>query len=318
MGQLCPACFLEFEPTGDNAQGLCPLCAGAAPDPRQARPAPLPPPLDTRKKRDASARSAEGLAYPQRLEFSRFAYDQGVGNLIGVPLALVLAWLFCSTSLGNMFASMVGMAFHELGHASIAWLSSRFAVPLPFFTFHLEEQSLLMGLLVGGLLCWSTYQSWREDNRFAIGISVALLLVFLVFSLGVSGHRSLMWGTLSGALGELVFGSFLLIAFFFPMPDRARWDFWRWFVLVPASLTYVHALKLWRTVSADVSLMPWGSALGSDSDGDMNRLVKTYGWGANELADFYLGAGYLCLAAIAVAYGFAVWRQLRGRDEADA
>ena len=94
-----------------------------------------------------------------------------------------------------------------------------------------------------------------------------------------------MWQILSGALGELLLGAFLLVAFHFPLPDKIRWDFWRWVAIIPGALCFTHAMKLWRTVASDVSQMPWGSALGNDSDGDMNRLVQQFGWGANELAD---------------------------------
>ena len=112
---------------------------------------------------------------------------------------------------------------------------------------------------------------------------------------------------------SILFGAFLLISFHFPLPDRFRWDFWRWLVLLPASLCFMHALLLWRTVSADVSLMPWGSAIGAESDGDMNRLVQRFGWNANELADFYLGAAYLGLAAMVFTYGYAAFRVWKNR-----
>ena len=57
--------------------------------------------------------------------------------------------------------------------------------------------------------------------------------------------------------------------------------------------------------------MPWGSAIGSESDGDMNRLVRQFGWNATELAGFYLNVGYLGLTALAAAYAYAVYRFLK-------
>jgi hypothetical protein len=65
---------------------------------------------------------------------------------------------------------------------------------------------------------------------------------------------------------------------------------------------------LWRTVAADVSQMPWGSAIGSEDDGDMNRLVQQFHWSANALAEVYLTTAYLALAALAVAYAYAGYR----------
>jgi len=120
-----------------------------------------------------------------------------------------------------------------------------------------------------------------------------------------------MWQILAGGLGEIVFGAFILVAFHFALPDRFRWDFWRWIAVVPAALCFTQAIVLWRTVSADVSQMPWGSAVGSESDGDMNRLVQVFHWDANDLADFYLSTAYLGLTALVIAYAYAAYRFLQ-------
>jgi hypothetical protein len=101
------------------------------------------------------------------------------------------------------------------------------------------------------------------------------------------------------------------VAFHFPLPDRFRWDFWRWAALIPAGHCFAQAVRLWRAVSADVSQMPWGSAIGADSDGDMNRLVQQFGWSANDLADFYLAVAYACLLALFVTYAYAAYRLKR-------
>jgi len=256
---------------------------------------------------DRASKAVQGER-TQRLAHSRSSFDIGLENLIGVPLVLLLSYLFSSTLLGRILASFVGMPFHELGHAAASWLSSRIAIPLPFFTVWYDDQSLLMGLLVASALTWLGYHAYQERNRFALATAVLLLFIQAVFTLALPAQLTLMWQILSGALGELLFGAFLLVAFHFPLPDRLRWDFWRWVAIIPGALCFTHAMRLWRTVVSDVSQMPWGSALGNDSDGDMNRLVQQFGWGANELAEFYLHTGYLCLAAMAVAYGYAIWR----------
>ena len=246
-----------------------------------------------------------------RLTHSRSRHDQGMENLIALPAALTLSWLFCATSLGRILASMVGMPFHELGHAAASWLSSRIAIPLPFFTLWYDDQSWLMGLVVASVLGWFLFHTRREGNHFMFGVTCALVSGWLFATFLVSPRTTLMWQILAGALGEIVFGAFLLTVFHFPLPDRFRWDFWRWVALIPAALCFMHALSLWRTVAADVTLMPWGSAIGSESDGDMNRLVQQFGWGANEIAGFYLGAAYLGLAALVATYAYAAYRLKR-------
>ena len=258
-----------------------------------------------------TASHAPPITKGPRLTHSRSRYDEGVENLIAVPGVLLLSLWVCSTNLGRLLASMVGMPFHELGHAAASWLSSRIAIPLPFFTFWYDDQSVLMGLIVAGVLGWLLFHTYREKNWFMLSSASVLALAWAVTTFLVPPSTTLMWQILSGALGELVFGAFLLVAFHFALPDRMRWDFWRWLVLIPAGLCFTQATLLWRTVSTDVSQMPWGSAIGSDSDGDMNRLVKQFGWNANELADFYLTIAYLGLTALAIAYTYAAYRFLQ-------
>jgi len=208
-----------------------------------------------------------------RLTHSRSQYDQGMENLIAVPLVMLLSWLFCSTSFGRLM--------------------------------------VLMGLLVAGLLGWLMFHTYREKNWFMLASASVVLLVWAVVTFLIPPTRTLMWQILAGGLGEIVFGAFILVAFHFALPDRLRWDFWRWIALVPAALCFTQAIVLWRTVSADVSQMPWGSAVGSESDGDMNRLVQVFHWDANDLADFYLNLAYLGLTALAITYSYAAYRFLQ-------
>jgi Zn-finger nucleic acid-binding protein len=247
------------------------------------------------------------------LTHSRSQYDQGMENLIAVPLVMLLSWLFCSTHFGRLMASLVGMPFHEVGHAAASWLSSRIAIPLPFFTFWYDDQSVFMGLVVAVVLGWLLFHTYREKNWFMLGSTAVVSLAWAVITFLIPPSRTLMWQILAGALGELVFGAFLLVGFHFALPDRLRWDFWRWIALIPAALCFTQATMLWRTVSADVSQMPWGSAIGSDSDGDMNRLVQQFHWNANDLADFYLNIAYLGLTTLAIAYTYAAYRFLQRR-----
>jgi len=252
------------------------------------------------------------------LTHSRSRYDEGMENLIAVPVVMTLSWLLCTTGFGRLLASLVGMPFHEVGHAAASWLSSRIAIPLPFFTFWYDDQSVLMGILVAGVLAWLLLHTYRESNRFMLCSVAVVLLAWAVLTFFVPPSQTLMWQILAGALGEITIGAFLLIAFHFPLPDRFRWDFWRWVALIPAALCFTHAMMLWRSVSSDVSQMPWGSAVGTESDGDMNRLVQQFGWNANGLADFYASTAQLGLMALGVAYAYAIYRMLRKKRERSA
>jgi Zn-finger nucleic acid-binding protein len=240
--------------------------------------------------------------------FEPISFDEGIGNRLGVPLALALGFAFCATRVGQFFGSLVSMPFHELGHALASWLGSRFAVPLPFFTVWSNDRSLPFGLALAGLLGWLGFHSWREGRRFGLVLAGALLAAQLGLSCFVSARASLMCQILGGGLGEIVLGGLVLVAFHFPLPARLRWDFWRWPALLPGGVCFGHAALTWIAAARDARRIPWGSAIGDESDGDMNRLVHSFGWSAAELARFYLGAVCLSALVIGAAYVLALGR----------
>jgi hypothetical protein len=243
--------------------------------------------------------------------FDRVSFERGTANWLAAPVALVLALLFCMTATGRFFGSLVGMPFHELGHALTSWLSSRFAVPLPFFTIWHERQSLPFGLVVAAIIAGFGLRSWLEQRRFGVALAGTLLVLQLGLSWLVPARSTLMLQILGGALGEIVLGALVLVAFHFPLPDRLRWDFWRWPALLPSSLCLANALLLWSRAARDVRHMPWGAAIGDESDGDMNRLVNGFGWRAKELAAFYLKVAVASVVVLALAQLWAWYRARR-------
>lgn len=240
--------------------------------------------------------------------FEPISFDEGIGNRLGAPLALAFGFSFCATQAGQFFGSLVSMPFHELGHALASWLGSRFALPLPFFTVWSNDQSLPFGLALAGVLGWFGFHSWREGRRFGVVVAGALLAAQLGLSCFVSARTSLMCQILGGGLGEIVLGGLVLVAFHFPLPARLRWDFWRWPALLPGGVCFGHAALTWIAAARDTRRIPWGSAIGDESDGDMNRLVHGFGWSATELARFYLGGVCVGALLIAAAYVLALGR----------
>lgn len=277
---------------------------------RRARRASTIAPTAEREPTAGDAAVAMKSAVPRRdgEAFEPISFDEGIGNRLGAPLALAFGFAFCSTRAGQFFGSLMSMPFHELGHALASWLGSRFALPLPFFTVWSNDQSLPFGLALGGVLGWFGFHSWREGRRFGLVVAGALLAAQLWLSCFASARASLMYQILGGGLGEIVLGGLVLVAFHFPLPARLRWDFWRWPALLPGGVCFGHAALTWVAAARDVRRIPWGSAIGDDSDGDMNRLVHGFGWSAPELARFYLGAACVSALVIGAAYVLALGR----------
>jgi hypothetical protein len=245
----------------------------------------------------------------------RLPFDDPRVNLLALPAAFAVAWLVQLSSLGRMLLVPVQIQFHELGHAVVAWLSSRSALPLPFgFTFWREERSYFTGACTLFLLAVWLWSAWREQRRFALFSGIALLVVCLRLSITISAERSMMFVIAGGLAGELVLSCAALVAFYFPLPDRLRWDFFRFLVLVPSAATWLSAARLWLGVSAGTRALPMGSILGTpgDGSGDLARLIAGYGFTQHGIARGYLlltvatGSVWLC------AYAWFAWRARQG------
>jgi hypothetical protein len=219
--------------------------------------------------------------------------------------------------LGRLLLVPVRIQFHELGHALVAWLSSRFALPLPFgFTFWHEGQSATAALLALGLLGYLVYRSDREGSRFGVVVGLGLVLLWLWLSRGLSAERSLTWVIAGGCAGELVLSALTMVAFYFPLPDRLRWDFFRFVVLVPATAVWRAALWLWIDIARGRAALPTGTFVGiGETRGDLDRLLAEPGFDADRIVRLYLTLALLTGAFGLLAYGLFAWRALRGLRE---
>ncbi|HWO14499.1 MAG TPA: hypothetical protein VNN80_33570 [Polyangiaceae bacterium] len=291
--------------------------ARAEPQLELEQPGPLPVPSAPRGPAELSAAPTPALVAPPtdagtsaEPAFNRSSFEHGALNVAAAPATLGLCLWIATGPLGAFFAALVAMPFHELGHALTSWLSSRIAVPLPFFTVWYDEQSLWFGLVLALGLGWLAYHSRRERTRFGLWLALGLLALQLGLSWLVPARLTRMLQIAGGALGELVLATLVIVGFHFPLPDRLRWDFWRWLALPPAALCLAHAWLTWLAARRDPARIPWGAAIGDQADGDMNRLVFDYGWTAQQLTAFYLRAGVSCALVIAGAYALA-WRRTR-------
>ncbi len=264
-------------------------------------------------------RTAQGLlegdteAEPE-LEAQRIPFSNPWADILTVPLALLWMSLVATTELGRVLLYMVQLQFHELGHAVPAWLSGRAALPLPFgFTFWKQDRSVFVGLLVTSLIGVLLYRGWLERRRFPVLVGTGLLALQGLFSLLLSEESSMMLMILGGIAGEIILSSFVMIAFFFPVLDRLRWDFFRFLLLFPAAGAWVATTKLWLEIRHGSHELPMGSILGAagDGSGDLDRLVQVYGFTRAGITTMYMTMIWLSALALLVVYGFFAVRSLR-------
>jgi hypothetical protein len=235
-------------------------------------------------------------------------------ELLALPLSLLGALLLSASNFGRMLAVPVQIQFHELGHALVAWLSSRAALPLPFgFTFWRQERSTFTGLCVLFLLGLLFVKADRERKPFGVLLSALAIAAWAVLSFIVSNERSEMWIIAGGVAGEFVLTALAMLAFSFPLPDRLRWDFFRLLVLPLATFAWVSSARLWIGVARGTAPLPVGSILGTSGDlgGDLDRLLQVYGFSAAELTRGYLRLCAASAALVLSSYSFCAARALR-------
>jgi hypothetical protein len=235
----------------------------------------------------------------------RLGFDNPWVHLLALPVMLLLGALAQTSLFLRMLLTPVQIQFHELGHASSAWLSGRAALPLPFgFTFWREEQSVFTSCCMAFLLFVLLHRALREQRLFGVVLASVLLLVFLWLTLLVSPEHSRMAMIAGGCAGELVLPALTIIAFYFPLPDRLRWDFFRYLVLGPAVSTWLSSAVMWLRIVHGKQSLPLGSILGTpgDGSGDLERLMAEYLFTDAELAALYSRIAWLTGVAIFSVY----------------
>jgi hypothetical protein len=241
-------------------------------------------------------------AAPKALAGERFAFDDPGVQLYALPAAFLVALLSTlatGPALGWILAGLPSMVLHELGHAATAWMAGRLAFPVPFLTVIRDGRSSFTSAVVLGLAGVCALIGYRSRRAAPIVLGAAIAAVHLAaFTLSEAQTRE--YFIFGGCAGHILFSTSLVLAFYVPMPDVLRWDFWRFGALLFGATTLVSAAKTWIPAARDASLVPMGSAIGEKKDGDMSILVARFGWTAERLASIYarLTLGALLLVTL--------------------
>jgi hypothetical protein len=241
--------------------------------------------------------------------FNRFSFNSPLINSLALPIAAVLA-LFFNATLFYVFLEPWQIWIHEFGHATVAWFSGYQAIPLPFgWTNVGSQQSWFVYFGILFLLMLLLWSGWRERLKWTMGLALSLLVIqfFMTWIMGFNTYEVLL--AFGGVGGEFYLSTFLMVAFYFRFPDRWRWDFWRFFILIIAAHTFWHEFWRWHLIERGQAQIPWGSLLGGEGDqgGDMNFLNAS-GWSTDQIINTYSYLGNVCLAVLIGIYAFFVIR----------
>jgi putative flippase GtrA len=144
---------------------------------------------------------------------------------------------------------------HEFGHATVAWWSGYRALPLPIGWTSVSSQRdpfVYFGILF--LLSSTLLVSPQGADWMAAGAGHLFLLVLQFYMTWLMPDRTReMLFVFGGVGGEFYLSTFLMASFYFPLPDRWRWDFWRFVVLGSRSQQPLEKLLAVASYSARVS-----------------------------------------------------------------
>jgi hypothetical protein len=232
-------------------------------------------------------------------------------SALGFPVLMVLGILMNAMPIVNALLFGVKIWFHEFGHAVVAWLGGRRAIPLPFGWTNVSEQRSLFVyvgvLLLLGLMFWV---GRREKRRWPMVLAVVLAVIQFFITWILPEARFLTLLSFGGIGGELYLCTLLMISFFFSLPDYWRWDFYRYPVVLGASFTFWGQFWRWRQIRRGLEPIPWGSLWGGAEHGDMNDLSYA-GWSDQQIIDTYSTISHLCLIALLSVYIYFALRQNR-------
>lgn len=240
------------------------------------------------------------------------AFDNRYSNGLIFPVLLLAGMLMNAMPIVNALLWGIKIWIHEFGHATVAWLAGRRAIPLPIGWTSVDPRRSLfvyLGILVLlGLLYWA---GRREQKRWLMGLAIALAIVQFFMTWLISADTFDMLLSFSGVGGEIYLSALLMVSFYFPLPEYFRWDFYRFPVVLGAAFCFWGQVWLWQQVPRGKASIPFGSLWGEADHGDMNQLINVHGWTPGDIIGTYGAIAHLCLLGIFAVYAYTLFRQHR-------
>jgi len=149
---------------------------------------------------------------PNLKEDSRFFADSQSVRTFLIPVALLIGALSELSEIRILIWFITNL-FHELGHASVRWMSGFVAIPLPFFTYWNDERSASLILFFHILWTAGIWLALRLGSQILLAVFIGLLVIQSVFSFLVPLEKINEITLLYGIGGEIVIGALLVSSF---------------------------------------------------------------------------------------------------------
>lgn len=194
---------------------------------------------------------------------------------------------------------------HEFGHATVAWLTGKRALPLPIGWTNIgSERShfVYFGILVLLAVLFIAGMRERKPWPMVIAVFIAVLQYYMTWKMPES--VATMWLAFGGIGGEFYLSAAMMALFYVELPNKFRWGACRYFFLFIGAGTFFRFYILWKQIKRGEEAIPMGSMLHGEEDagGDMNTLHGDYGWTNREIIHTYNNLADACLLALVIVY----------------
>jgi hypothetical protein len=236
--------------------------------------------------------------------------------LLTLPICFVVACVVHSLPLVRLISFFMTAWIHEFGHTLASWCSSRFALPTVVVTFTFNaEKSTLMFLLDVGIGGYLSFLALRKRAYFFMMLGGLFLLSTMYLTLVVPLKVADEWRIYSGIGAQFWLSTVLIISFYYRQPKKEGWQGVRYVAPAYGMVCFVETLFLFYRIKKGFDDLPMGSATGGpdDSDGDLQRLMRLYGWTEKMITDSYFKVGVFCSMVILAHYFYFSYLLLEKR-----
>jgi hypothetical protein len=229
-----------------------------------------------------------------------------------IPVMLLLAVGFNLAGVGHFLQrTFLTMPVHELGHAVAAWLCGYAAIPTLWKTLVPESRGVLAPLLLLGGVGYLMFRAWQSEAFLRAGLGGAVLLLAAIGTLAIKEKTAGMLIVFGGDALGMVFGTLLMMSFFFGKDTQLYKGSLRWGFVAIGAAAYVDMFATWWAARTDKGRIPFGEMEGAGLS-DATRLADEFGWTVDELVRRHVAVGVACLLALVAVYAWGVWSAKKG------
>ena len=238
------------------------------------------------------------------------SFDSWRINALAPPLVALLAILAQKSFLG-FFLTGFHVWIHEFGHATVAWMTGKRALPLPIgWTNTAPEKSNFVYFGILFLLGLMFVAGAKERKVWPMFLAVVLALVQAYMTWRLPEETARMWIAFAGVGGEFYLAAAMVGLFFFHFPEKFRWGGCRYFFLFVGAASFFETYTFWKRVKRGEEGIPYGTMVNGEEDagGDMNTLKDDFDWTQHQIIYTYNHLADACLVVLVVVYAIFALR----------